>query len=90
MRNQEFKSHVNIHRIEFEAGDLLLLFTDGIIEAKNFKREEFGYERLKNLLISNASLNPEELKELIINELYRFCDSKNPDDDYSMVILKFK
>jgi sigma-B regulation protein RsbU (phosphoserine phosphatase) len=90
MRNQEFNSHVNIHRIEFEAGDVLLMFTDGIIEAKNYKREEFGYERLQNLLISNASHQPEEIRASIISDLYHFCDSKDPDDDYSLVILKFK
>ena len=60
MRNQEFKSHVNIHRIEFEAGDIILLFTDGITEAKNLKREEFGYERLKNLLLECAAISPEK------------------------------
>jgi serine phosphatase RsbU (regulator of sigma subunit) len=90
MRNQEFKSHVNIHRIEFEADDILLLFTDGIIEAKNLKREEFGYERLKNLLISNSHQNPDKIKEIIIFELYRFCETKSPEDDYSMIILKFR
>ncbi len=90
MRNQEFNSHVNIHRIEFEAGDVLFLFTDGITEAKNLKREEFGYERLKNLIQSNATLSPEKLKEIVIEELFRFCESKDPEDDYSMVILKFK
>ncbi len=90
LRNQEFMSHVNILRIEFEAGDVLFLFTDGITEAKNLKREEFGYERLKNLVARNASQRPEKLREIVNEELFRFCESNNPEDDYSMVILKFK
>jgi phosphoserine phosphatase RsbU/P len=90
LRNQEFKSHVNIHRIEFEAGDIILLFTDGITEAKNLKREEFGYERLKTLLTDHSSQSPEKIKEAINDELFRFCESNHPEDDYSMVILKFK
>ena len=90
MRNQGFKSHVNIHRIEFEAGDILFLFTDGITEAKNLNREEFGYERLKDLVVRNASGSPESIKESVIGDLLRFCESKDPEDDYSMVILKFK
>ena len=90
LRNQEFKSHVNIHRIEFEAGDIIFLFTDGITEAKNLKREEFGYERLKNLLIECAQLNPDEIKDRVNEQLFSFCESNHPEDDYSMVILKFK
>ncbi|HLF33105.1 MAG TPA: GAF domain-containing SpoIIE family protein phosphatase, partial [Cyclobacteriaceae bacterium] len=90
MRNHEFGSHVNIHRIVFEAGDILLMFTDGLVEAKNPAREEFGYEKLKNLLLLTADQDIEKIKNTIIDELYRFCEMKNPEDDYSMVILKFK
>jgi serine phosphatase RsbU (regulator of sigma subunit) len=90
MRNHEFGSHVNIHRIAFDAGDILLMFTDGLVEAKNPTREEFGYEKLKNLLLLTADQDIEKIKNTIIDELYRFCEMKNPEDDYSMVILKFK
>jgi serine phosphatase RsbU (regulator of sigma subunit) len=90
LRNHEFRSHVNILRIEFEAGDLLFMFTDGIVEAKNRNREEFGYERLKEIIVRNAGHSPEYLRDAIIQELFRFCDAGNPEDDYTMVILKFK
>ena len=90
LRNQEFMSHVNIRRIEFEANDVLLMFTDGISEAKNADREEFGYERLKKLFNALAYLTPEKIKDSIIEELHRFCGTNQPEDDYSMVILKFK
>jgi hypothetical protein len=90
IRNNEFYRYVNIDKIKFSPDDVLILFTDGITEARNDKQEEFGYERLKHLVVDNAELAPEKIKEVIVQALYSFCGSNEPNDDFTIIIIKFK
>ena len=89
LRNNEFQSYVNIDTIKYNVGDLLVLFTDGITEAKNSNNEEFGYNRLKNLIEQNASHSTGEIKDIVFRELYEYCGSNDPKDDYTLIIIKF-
>lgn len=91
LRNSMFDKYVHEKTFNFEAGDAMLLFTDGVIEAKNEAGTEFGYERLKMVLKSNCNLSPSQIHEKIIEEVYNFI-GKNVviDDDYSMVVIKFQ
>jgi serine phosphatase RsbU (regulator of sigma subunit) len=66
------------------------LYTDGITEAKNFKGEEYGYDRLADIINNNADREAEEIQELLISDLYDFCGNSEIDDDYTAVIVKFK
>ena len=45
--------------IRFSKGDLVILYTDGIVEAKNEGREEFGYDRLKDKVFENRKESSE-------------------------------
>jgi len=90
LRNNEFSEYVKNDRITFSEGDLMVLFTDGITEARNHQGEEFGYDRLKELVIRNAEMSPAEIKNELIDTLYEFCETKTPDDDYTLIIIKFK
>src|SRR5690554_2560850 len=49
LRNSSYHKYVEVNKIEFSSEDIMLLYTDGITEAKNNKNEEYGYERLKQL-----------------------------------------
>ena len=69
---------------------MLVLFTDGITEARNLNGEEFGYDRLKQLVLKNANKDPDSIKDEIITALYNYCETKSQDDDYTVIIIKFK
>lgn len=73
---------------EWEQGDVFILYSDGIIEAENEDREQFGEERLARLIKENAQLPPEQLKEKIIHELDNFCHGMVQADDVSLVVVK--
>lgn len=90
LRNTEFKKFLDVRKMKFNPGDILLLYTDGITEAKNMKREEYGYERLGKLLQECSNMSPNEIKEAIVKNLFEFCGQEGLDDDYTMVIVKFK
>jgi len=73
--------------IQFDDGDKLLLFTDGVTEARNAAGEEFGEERLEECLHSYLGHNAAELRTIILNEVAEFCAGNFDDDAALMVII---
>lgn len=71
-----------------EKGDVLVFFTDGIHEAINEKGEEFGLERLENLIKEYYHLSAHELKERIIIEWKSFIGNQKLNDDITFVVVK--
>ena len=75
--------------IPLSAGDRVLLYTDGIVEAMNAAREEFGKLRLKNLLAA-SSQSAAHLADDLLSELRRWssADSGRPQaDDITLLVL---
>jgi serine phosphatase RsbU (regulator of sigma subunit) len=89
VRNDSFANYIDINKINYKPGDILFLYTDGIIEAKNDKEEEFGYERLRAYLEQNNAQKPEEIQKGLIKSLYDFIGTENLDDDYTALIIRF-
>ncbi len=90
VRDDSYAKYVQQRDFSYQPGDILLLYTDGITEASNFKAEEYGYDRLAKVLGENAGLEVAELQKKIISDLYEFCGKSELDDDYTTVIVKFK
>lgn len=74
--------------VDLRAGDVLLIFTDGVTEALNTNEEEFSEERLKTLLRSVAHLPVEEIKSAISKELHSWIGEAPQHDDLTFVVLK--
>ena len=72
--------------IELRRGDCLALFTDGVTEARNAVGEEFGEERLQELLMTNVKLSAAELREKIIAAVTEFGNGSFYDDVTLMVL----
>jgi PAS domain S-box-containing protein len=71
-----------------EPGDLLLLYSDGITEARNTERELFGVERLKEFVRINGQLEPTAFVEALQNEVFAFSQSDRLADDLTSVVIK--
>ncbi|HLW20110.1 MAG TPA: PP2C family protein-serine/threonine phosphatase [Cyclobacteriaceae bacterium] len=90
IRSANFKNYIAEKFLEYKTGDVMLLYTDGIVEAKNADGEEFGYDNLRLALNEHHGLGVHEIKEKLIQMVYEFVGSSTlPDDDYSMVVVKF-
>ncbi len=89
IRGDKFKEYIQQSLVAYKSGDILILYTDGITEAQNNKKEEFGYERLITIVEENNAKSGEEIKEIIMEDLYQFCNNESLEDDYSLVVLKF-
>lgn len=70
------------------AGDLLILYSDGFIEASKADGEQFGYERFLQLIEKNFLKNNEELYSSLINEHKIWAPIQ--DDDLSLLIFRLK
>jgi serine phosphatase RsbU (regulator of sigma subunit) len=74
--------------VAFQPGDLLLMYTDGVTDAINANEEEFGTERLADLVISNAHLAPDALLDEIKRAVADFAGEGIHFDDLTMIALK--
>ena len=73
--------------IQLREGDKLLLFTDGVTEARDAFGEEFGEHRLHECLRSYRGSNAAELRTRILNEVAEFCAGDFEDDATLMVVI---
>ncbi len=89
LRNDSYKKHIEKNSYPFETNDLLILYTDGIIEATNEKGEEYGMENLQKILIQNIELAPKQMTDKVLHDLYEFTGKRDLNDDYSVIVLKF-
>ncbi|MGA7574341.1 MAG: PP2C family protein-serine/threonine phosphatase, partial [Terriglobales bacterium] len=71
-----------------EAGDWLVIFTDGIVEAENAKTEEYGETELIRLVDREAGATPAEMLRQMLAELDRFVGNTPQHDDMTCLLLK--
>ena len=76
--------------LELAAGDILLLFSDGVSEANDPQENEFGEERLKELLRRTSHLPIHEMASAILRELKKWMADAVQFDDLTFVLLKVR
>ncbi len=89
MRNEQFGEQLEEIVVKYQPGDLMVLYTDGLLESKNEEKEEFGVERLKALVQENAATDVLELQEKIILALRGHTGKAAIDDDFTTMLVKF-
>lgn len=72
-------------QIELQGGDLLLLYTDGIIEAHDLNNNLFGKDKLTHFLLSQKEKFPERIADSLLNEVDRFCKGALQHDDLTFI-----
>ena len=75
--------------IEFQPGETLFLYTDGITEARNNKKEFFGEHRLKEIL-KNKSVSIEKKGEKVLNSVWSFIGEEKQSDDMAYLLCQYK
>jgi sigma-B regulation protein RsbU (phosphoserine phosphatase) len=80
---------VHEENVQLRVGDILLLYTDGVIEALNPQgNEQFGYDRLAEVIQQNEALPASELAQKIRQSLNDFTRAGVLVDDITLVICK--
>ena len=70
------------------AGDLAVLFTDGITEAMNEEADMFGEERLSRLIQEHFALPPTALLDRVLQDVEAFVGTADQHDDMTMVLVR--
>lgn len=86
----DISNFVNIATIKLSVGDIMVLFTDGITEAINENKEEFGIERLCQIIKDNHSLTVDEIRSKILFQVYSFIGNAEIHDDITVIVIKQK
>ena len=76
--------------LALNTGDVLIVFTDGVTEALNPADEEFGEDRLKDLLRAVGALPIEEMSARIAGELKNWIQDAAQYDDLTFLLMKVK
>ncbi len=71
-------------------GDLLVFMTDGVVEARNSKKENYGDDRLLRVMeqLDTSLLSAEEIKNRIIADVKHFTGTAPQFDDMALVVVK--
>lgn len=75
-------------KVSFEPGDCLLLMTDGAFELPNAQDEQFGVERIKEIIRQNGQSSAQELLDILRQSISAFDPDKLPPDDITLLVLK--
>ena len=75
-------------RIELRQGDVLVLYTDGAVEAENPAGEQYSADRLSRTISSHLRQNAGELIETIYTSVVQFRETTSLADDLTLVVLK--
>lgn len=76
-------------RERLQPGDLLVMYTDGFVDAFNKKEELFGEERLFQAIEQNMALDPDDIIWRAQEDLLQFkAGAEGPVDDRTMIVIK--
>lgn len=85
---KDLDTHYTDFSFEMEKGDILVLFTDGITETMDYKRNEFGRTGIAEILIEHNRKNSETIMHNLIASLDAHSGNEMRTDDITVIILK--
>ena len=74
--------------VKMEPGDLLLLYTDGIVEAHDSRGREFGLDRVRRILLDYRKASARETAETLMTAVREFGAGLMAEDDRTVVVIR--
>ena len=69
-------------------GDVLVVYSDGVSEANNLAEDEFGMDRLTDVVKENLTLSASAIRDKVEAALSQFTGTAPANDDITLVIVK--
>jgi hypothetical protein len=85
-RREPFREHI----VEFQSGDRLILYSDGLIEALDDHGEPFGFDRFEEVILSSGHLSADDIKKSLLVAVKKFTHNRPPEDDQTLVVVAFE
>ena len=91
IRNDTYEKHIKNQFYDYSPGDVMVIYTDGIVEARGGDgTDEYGEDRLKLRLEESYFQEAEDIKNFMLNDLNAFTHGHPIHDDQTLLVIKFK
>jgi serine phosphatase RsbU (regulator of sigma subunit) len=87
---EDIHRFVNSKKIHLESGEGIVLYTDGLTEARNTEKQQYGVDRLCSLVHKYWDESPEQIKNLIVADLEQHIGNCQLSDDVTLLIIRKK
>jgi sigma-B regulation protein RsbU (phosphoserine phosphatase) len=77
-----------VHRLSLESGEALLIYTDGLTEARNCAGEEYGMQRVKSVAALSRKPTPDGLISDCLSDLRNFTEGTKHTDDLTLLAIR--
>jgi len=78
-----------VQETHVEPGSTIFLYTDGLTEAMNMERKQFGIKRVEEVLKANSQLLPKQLLEAVSQKVHDFVGDAEQSDDLTMLAIHY-
>jgi len=85
-----FRRSIDVEKIKLKKDDMLVIYTDGVTEAMNEQREQYGEERLLSLIKRCGRMSPDEFIDALNEDIRDFTGGYPQNDDITVVAVKEK
>lgn len=85
---QDITAFVAETALELHRGDVVVLYTDGITEAMNAERQQYGPDRLCQVVQTHASRSAQEIRQAVLEDVWRYVGDEPLRDDLTLLVLK--
>lgn len=74
-------------KFDFNKNDKLVLYTDGVNEAMNGEKNEYGFDNIEKILYANTDKNANELLNILVKDVEKFTNGSAQRDDLTILII---
>ena len=78
----------DVGHAQLNQGDVLFIYSDGVSEANNLNEDEFGMDRLTEVIKANVGRSASGIRDKVESALSDFTGTADPNDDITVVIVK--
>jgi len=79
----------SVYSHTIEKDDVLVYYSDGLVEGTNAELQLFGFERLEKAIIQHAHQKASDIKAAILTEFFTHCQQHEQEDDVTLIVIKF-
>ncbi len=83
-----FRKNITESTILLKSGDILVLYTDGVVEATNASNKFYGENRLKQLIRNSIEKSANEIVRTLTDDLVKFGEGSDQHDDMTVIVIK--
>ncbi len=87
--SERFADSLEEERLQLENGDVIVMYTDGVTEARNAQDVEFEYARLAEVVQERRSESAQSILASILGEVRKHSSRERAEDDMTVVVLRW-